>query len=57
MGERRANTVADIMRMDGVSREQMRVVSYGKERPAYLGHDDNARAQNRRAELTYEATR
>ncbi len=57
LGERRANTVADIMRMDGVSREQMRVVSYGKERPAYLGHDDNARAQNRRAELTYEATR
>ncbi len=57
LGERRANTVSEIMRMDGVSRSQMRVVSYGKERPAYLGHDDAAHAQNRRAELTYEATR
>lgn len=57
LGERRANTVADIMRMDGVSRQQMRVVSYGKERPAYIGHDEAAHAQNRRAELTYEATR
>ncbi|HVT62044.1 MAG TPA: peptidoglycan-associated lipoprotein Pal [Legionellaceae bacterium] len=57
LGERRANTVADIIRMDGVSRQQMRVVSYGKERPAYVGHDEAAHAQNRRVELTYEATR
>lgn len=57
LGERRANTVADIMRMAGVGRDQMRVVSYGKERPANLGHDEEARAQNRRVELTYEATR
>ena len=57
LGERRANTVADIMRMAGVDRQQMRVVSYGKERPANLGHDESAHAQNRRAELTYEATR
>jgi len=56
LGERRANTVADILRMDGVSRKQMRVVSYGKERPAYLGHDQASHAQNRRDELTYEAT-
>lgn len=56
LGERRANTVSQILRMDGVSRRQIRVVSYGKERPAYLGHDDAARAQNRRVEFTYEAT-
>ena len=57
LGERRANTVADIMRMAGVDRQQMRVVSYGKERPANLGHDEESHAQNRRAELTYESTR
>ncbi len=57
LGERRANTVADILRMAGVSRHQMRVVSYGKERPANLGHDDASHAQNRRVEFTYEATR
>jgi len=57
LGEHRANTVADIIRMAGVSRAQIRVVSYGKERPANLGHDESAHAQNRRVELTYEATR
>ena len=57
LGEHRANTVADIMRMAGVDRQQVRVVSYGKERPANLGHDEASHAQNRRAELTYESTR
>jgi peptidoglycan-associated lipoprotein len=57
LGERRANTVAQIIRMAGVSNHQIRVVSYGKERPANLGHDEESHAQNRRVELTYEATR
>ena len=57
LGERRANTVAEIIRMAGVSKHQLRVVSYGKEHPANLGHDEESHAQNRRVELTYEATR
>ncbi|MDI9818705.1 MULTISPECIES: peptidoglycan-associated lipoprotein Pal [unclassified Legionella] len=57
LGERRANTVAQLMRMAGVGRNQLRVVSYGKERPATFGHDEASRMQNRRVELTYEATR
>ncbi|MDF1757390.1 MAG: peptidoglycan-associated lipoprotein Pal [Legionellaceae bacterium] len=57
LGERRANSIADKLRRGGVSRKQIRVVSYGKERPANLGHDESARVQNRRAELTYEATK
>lgn len=57
LGEHRANTVAELMRMAGVSRQQVRVVSYGKERPANLGHDDDSHKQNRRVELIYEATR
>ncbi|MBP6918487.1 MAG: peptidoglycan-associated lipoprotein Pal [Legionellaceae bacterium] len=55
LGEHRANTVADVIRMSGVNRDQVRVVSYGKERPANLGHDEESHAQNRRAELTYES--
>jgi len=57
LGEHRANAVAELMQMSGVNRHQIRIVSYGKERPANLGHDDESHAQNRRAELTYEATK
>ncbi len=57
LGEHRANTVAEILSMAGVSRQQVRVVSYGKERPANYGHDAASHAQNRRVEFTYEATR
>ena len=57
LSERRANSVAELMRMAGVSRDQMRVVSYGKERLANFGHDEASHMQNRRVELTYEATR
>lgn len=57
LGERRANTVAEILTMSGVNRQQIRVVSYGKERPANYGHDESSHAQNRRVEFTYEATR
>lgn len=57
LGERRGNTVAELMRMAGVRRDQLRVVSYGKERPANFGHDEASHRQNRRVELTYEATR
>jgi len=57
LGERRANTVAELMTMAGVSRQQLRIVSYGKERPANFGHDEASHLQNRRVEFIYEATR
>ena len=57
LGERRANSVANMIKRAGVNRKQIRVVSYGKERPANLGHDETSRSQNRRVELTYEATK
>ena len=55
LGERRARSVAHMMRMAGVDKHQMRVISYGKEKPANLGHTDEDRTQNRRVELSYEA--
>jgi peptidoglycan-associated lipoprotein len=56
LGEHRANAVADLITMAGVNRQQIRVVSYGKERPANFGHDEAAHAQNRRVVLTFEST-
>ena len=56
LGERRANAVAEIMQMTGASMNQIRVVSYGKEKPVALGHDDASFSLNRRDELTYEST-
>lgn len=56
LGERRAKTVSNLMRMAGVSKSQIRLVSYGKERPVYFGHDEASHKQNRRVELIYEAT-
>jgi peptidoglycan-associated lipoprotein len=55
LGERRARSIAHMMRMEGVHKQQMRVVSYGKEKPANLGHTDEDRLQNRRVDLSYEA--
>ena len=56
LGERRANSVQSLLRAAGVQAKQIRVVSYGKERPAVDGHDDQSYQQNRRVELIYEAT-
>jgi peptidoglycan-associated lipoprotein len=37
----------------GVSPQQVRVVSYGEERPAASGPDEQSYAQNRRVEIVY----
>ncbi|MEA1064464.1 peptidoglycan-associated lipoprotein Pal [Apirhabdus apintestini] len=53
LGERRANAVKMYLQGKGVSADQMAIVSYGKEKPAVLGHDAAAYAKNRRAVLVY----
>lgn len=53
LGERRADAVRRLLIANGVSPSQVRVVSYGEERPAVLGHDESAWSLNRRAELVY----
>lgn len=53
LGERRADAVRRMLIANGVSPAQVRVVSYGEERPAVLGHDESAWSMNRRAELVY----
>lgn len=53
LGERRANAVQMYLQGRGVSADQIAIVSYGKEKPAVLGHDEAAWAKNRRAVLVY----
>lgn len=49
LGERRANSAKNYLVSRGVSAARITTVSYGKERPAALGSDEQSYAQNRRA--------
>ncbi len=57
LGERRANSVAQRLRLAGVARKQIRVVSYGEERPVAFGDSPADFSLNRRVKLTYESIR
>ena len=49
LGARRANSVKDYLIVLGIDPNRVETVSYGEERPAVLGSDEKAWAQNRRA--------
>lgn len=51
LGQKRAEAVAKSLVLLGASDAQVEAVSFGKERPADEGHDEQAWAKNRRAEL------
>ena len=53
LGERRAQAVRQILMLQGVSTAQLSTVSYGEERPAAFGSDEQSYSQNRRVELVY----
>jgi peptidoglycan-associated lipoprotein len=48
LGDRRANAIKDFLVALGVSSNRISSISYGKERPVALGHDEAAWSQNRR---------
>jgi peptidoglycan-associated lipoprotein len=48
LGERRANSVRDYLVALGINPARLTSVSYGEERPAVLGSNESAWAQNRR---------
>ena len=48
LGERRASSVKNYLIALGVPATRINTISYGKERPAVLGADDESWAQNRR---------
>ncbi len=53
LAERRAQTVRRALALQGVQPSQLTTVSYGEERPAAAGSDENAWSKNRRVELVY----
>jgi len=53
LAERRAQTVKRALGLQGVQDAQVATVSYGEERPAAVGSDENAYSKNRRVEIVY----
>jgi peptidoglycan-associated lipoprotein len=53
LGERRGQTVRRALLLQGVAELQLSTVSYGEERPAAAGSDEQAYALNRRVEIVY----
>jgi len=51
LGQRRAEAVQKSLTLLGVSGEQIEAVSFGEERPAVQGSNEEAWAKNRRAEI------
>ncbi len=54
LGEQRAKSVASMLQLQGVSDQQIEVVSYGEEKPAAYGNDETAWELNRRAVIVYQ---
>lgn len=53
LGERRGQAVRRALALQGVSETQLSTVSYGEERPAAAGSDEQAYGLNRRVEIVY----
>lgn len=53
LGQRRSEAVRRALSLLGVADTQVEAVSFGKEKPAAPGMDEQAFAQNRRAEIAY----
>ena len=51
LGQRRADAVREYLVSRGVAPDRLEVISYGEERPVAPGHNEQAWAQNRRAEF------
>lgn len=53
LGERRANAVRNMIELQGVSPDRIKVISYGEEKPDSVEQDEISQSQNRRAILVY----
>jgi peptidoglycan-associated lipoprotein len=54
LGQKRAEAVRKQLALLGVTEAQMEAVSFGKEKPRALGHDEASWAENRRADIVYQ---
>lgn len=53
LGERRSQAVRRMLLIQGAASSQISTVSFGEERPAAFGSDEESYAQNRRVEIKY----
>lgn len=53
LGERRSQAVRKLLLIQGASTSQISTVSFGEERPAAFGSDEESYALNRRVEIKY----
>ncbi|MCL4790455.1 MAG: peptidoglycan-associated lipoprotein Pal [Gammaproteobacteria bacterium] len=53
LGEKRAQAVRNVLLLQGAASDQISTVSYGEERPAVTGDDEEAWTLNRRVEIVY----
>ncbi len=53
LGERRSQAVRKLLLIQGASASQITTVSFGEERPAAFGSDEESYSQNRRVEIKY----
>jgi len=51
LGEQRAQTVRDLIMLQGVSGNQLNIISYGEEKPVVSGSGEDSWQQNRRVEI------
>jgi peptidoglycan-associated lipoprotein len=49
LGERRANAIAELLIINGVSKANIMTVSYGEEKPSARGSNEKSWSKNRRA--------
>jgi peptidoglycan-associated lipoprotein len=54
LGEKRANSVKQYLVANGVESSRIKTISYGKERPAFVGAGEEIWAKNRRAVTAME---
>jgi len=52
LGERRANAIAELLIINGVSKANIMTVSYGEEKPSARGSNEKSWSKNRRALIT-----
>jgi peptidoglycan-associated lipoprotein len=55
LGERRAISVRRYLMANGADADQIKVVSFGEERPAATSHTESSWAKNRRVEIKYQS--
>ena len=53
LGDRRAVAIKRYLTAKGVPADKIRTISYGKERPAVMAHNEQAWAKNRRGEIKF----